>query len=69
LIGGELHFSNHQIHSVLAVFGRGLGRTQFEFEIENPIKTPTKMGFSICVAGVDSSPVDIFPSTQTVYKV
>jgi hypothetical protein len=72
-IGGELHFSNHCIHLVLAVFCLGLGRTQFEFEIENPIKTPTEMGFSICsffcVAGVDTSPVDIFPSAQTVCKI
>jgi hypothetical protein len=50
-IGGELHFSDHYIHSVIAVLGRDLRQTQFELEIENPIKTPTKMGFSptLCV--------------------
>jgi hypothetical protein len=50
-IGGELHFSDHYIHSVIAVLGHDLRQTQFELEIENPIKTPTKMGFSptLCV--------------------
>jgi hypothetical protein len=36
LIGGQLHFSDHCIHSVVADFGHGSRRTQFELEIENP---------------------------------
>jgi hypothetical protein len=40
LIGGELHSSNHYIHLVVADFGRDLRKTQFEFILENPNKTP-----------------------------
>jgi hypothetical protein len=39
LIGGELHSSDHCIHLVVADFGRGLRKTQFELVIENLNKT------------------------------
>jgi hypothetical protein len=47
------------------------GKSHFPFK--NPIKIRTEMGFFdprfvFCVAGVDSSRVDIFPSTQIVCK-
>lgn len=40
LFGGELHFSDHYIRPLGAVFGRDLRRTQFELVLENPNKTP-----------------------------
>jgi hypothetical protein len=40
LIGGELHFSDHYIRPLGAVFGRDLRRTQFKLVLENPNKTP-----------------------------
>ena len=45
LIGGELHFSDHYIRPLGAVFGRDLRRTQFELVLENPNKTPISAVF------------------------
>jgi hypothetical protein len=65
-----LHFSDHCIHSVVAVFGRGLRRTQFELEIQNPNQNGIfNMRFVFCVARVDTSLVDIFLPTLTFCKV
>jgi hypothetical protein len=49
LIGGELHLLDHCIHPVVVVLGHGFRRTRFELVFQNPIKTPTKMGFVIRV--------------------
>jgi hypothetical protein len=40
LIGDELHSSDHNIYLVVADFGQNLRKTQFEFVLENPNKTP-----------------------------
>ena len=48
LIGGELLSTNHFIHIVVVVCGLDVRRIEFELEIEIPIKTLSKMGFSIC---------------------
>jgi hypothetical protein len=46
LIGGELHFLDHCIHSIIADFGHDLRRTQFKLVLESPNKTPILTVFS-----------------------